>query len=158
MALRAKLVRDSRGAERENLDIAGTLRDVRNEPIDIIVEDLSATGFRVQTQVRLHLDEKVTVGIPGVGQRVAYVVRATGDGFGCEFVNPIDQQLVSAPPTARSVVEVDFGGQLDPARVLEWSRENPPHVERLSRGQRLLVVGGLGLAGWVIVAAIIAVL
>ena len=155
MALMAQLVRDIRGAERESLDVAGTLRHVRNGPIDVVVEDLSATGFRVRTQVRLDLHEKVTVGIPGVGQRSAYVVRETPDGFGCEFVTAIDPQLVSAPSTARSVVEVDFGGQLNPALVEQWSRANPPQVERLSRGQRFLIVGGLGVAGWLTVLGLI---
>ncbi|TPG54743.1 PilZ domain-containing protein [Sphingomonas glacialis] len=158
MALIAKLVRDSRGAERETLDVAGTLRHVRNGPIDVVVEDLSVTGFRVRTEVGLDLHEKVTVGIPGIGQRTAYIVRQTGDGFGCEFLKPIDPQLVSAPANARSVVEVDFGGQLDQAMVREWSRQTPPEVERVSRGQRLLVVGGLGVAGWLTVIGIIALL
>jgi hypothetical protein len=158
MALKARLIRDSREGKREAVDVAGTLRHVRNVPIDVIVEDLSTTGFRVRTDARLGLDEKVTVGIPGVGQHAASVVRRTSDGFGCEFITPIAPQHVSAPSYARSVVEVDFGGQLDPVTVSEWSRANPPEVQRLSRGRRLLIVGGLGVAGWLAVLGIVSLL
>lgn len=158
MALTAQLVRDDRRADRETLDVAGTLRHVRNVPIDVIVEDLSATGFRMRTQATLNLQEKVTIGIPGIGQRAAYVVRHTAEGFGCEFVEAIDPRLVTIPSTAQSVVEADFGGQLDPSLVHEWSRANPPQVERFPQGRRLLLVGGLGVAGWLAVLGILSLL
>ena len=155
MALTAQLVRDDRRADRERLDVASTLRHVRNVPIDVIVEDLSATGFRVRTQADLALQERVTIGIPGVGQRAAHVVRHTAKGFGCEFVEPIAPQLVAAPMTAQSVLEADFGGQLEVAFVREWSRANPPQVVRFSQARRLLVIGGLGVAGWLALLGVV---
>lgn len=158
MALTAQLVRDDRRADRETLDVAGTLRHVRNVPIDVIVEDLSATGFRMRTHTNLNLQEKVTIGIPGIGQRAAHVVRHTTDGFGCEFVEAIDPRLVTVPSTAQSVVEADFGGQLDPELVREWSRANPPQVERFAQNRRLLIVSGLGVAGWLALIGVISLL
>lgn len=148
MALTAKLLRDDRRADREALDVAGTLRHLRNVPIDVVIEDLSATGFRMRTRADLSLQERVMIGIPGIGQRAAYVVRHAAGCFGCEFVEAIDPRLVAMPSTVQSVVEANFGGQLDTALVREWSLVNPPQIERLSQVHRLLIVSGLGIAGW----------
>ncbi|MDB5701420.1 MAG: PilZ protein [Sphingomonadales bacterium] len=158
MALTAQLLRDDRRAERKELHVAGTLRHVGNIPIDVVVEDLSATGFRMLTQANLQLGEKVTVGIPGVGQRAAHVVRHTDNGFSCEFVDAIDARLVTMPSTAQSVVEADFGRQLDVGLLSEWSRANPPQIERLSQSRRLLIFGGIGVAGWLIILGFITLL
>lgn len=155
MALTAQLVRDDRRADREAIDVAGTLRPAPGRPIDVIVEDLSATGFRMRTQARLDLQEQVTIGIPGIGQRRAHVVRRTADGFGCEFVEALDPRLVSTAATAQSVVDGGFGGQIDEDMVRQWSRANPPQVERFAYGRRLLIVGGLGIAGWLAVLGIV---
>jgi hypothetical protein len=157
MALTAQLVRDDRRADREALDVDGTLRGVENTPTDVVVEDLSATGFRIRTHAGLNLGETVSIGIPGIGRRQAEVIRRTEGGFGCAFVEPIDPRLVAAPLTAQPVVTGDFGG-LDVEAVRRWSLDNPPHVEPLSRGQRILVLGGLGVVGWLAVLGIASLL
>ena len=40
----------------------------------------------------------------------------------------------------------------------EWSRANPPQVERVPQSRRLLIVGGLGVAGWLAVLGILSLL
>ncbi len=158
MALTAQLVRDDRRAGREALDVGGTLRHVRNMPIDITIEDLSATGFRMRTNTVLGLQERVSIGIPGIGQRPAYVVRQTADGFGCEFVDAIDPRLVTVPSTVQSVVTADFGGQIDAQLVRDWSLANPPQVERWPQASRLFIIGGLGVVGWLALVGVTSLL
>ncbi len=157
MALTAKLVRDDRRADREMLDVGGTLRHVPHLPIDVVIEDLSSTGFRMRTHADLDLQETVTIGIPGIGQRAALIVRCSEGGFGCEFVEPIDPHLVFAPSTAQPVVTAQFG-QVDADAVRRWSIENPPEVARWPQARRLLVLGGLGVGGWLAALGMISLL
>lgn len=154
MALAAQFVRNDRRADRETLDVAGTLRPIPTMPIDVVVEDLSTTGFRMRTRTALKLAEKITIGIPGIGQRAAYVVRRTADGFGCEFTEAVDVRLVGKAASVEPLVEANFAGSVHPAIIREWSRANPPQVKPFARASRLLIVGGLGLAGWMMVLGI----
>lgn len=109
MALAAKLYRDERMADRQTVNLDATLRKPDDRPVDILVEDLSATGFRMTGADALSLDALVTVGISGVGRREARVVRRSDDHYGCEFLVPIGAEEIARAQTVDTIFHADFG-------------------------------------------------
>ncbi len=109
MGLAAKLYRDERAADRQAVALDATLRKPDQQPVDILIEDLSVTGFRMAGAARLALDAIVTVGISGVGRREARVVRQSDDHYGCEFLMPIAPAEIARAQTVDTIVHADFG-------------------------------------------------
>ncbi|MEO9131889.1 MAG: PilZ domain-containing protein [Sphingomonas sp.] len=116
MALIARVYRsdpdERRGAERYPLEVGATLRRPEGEPIDVLIYDLSLTGFRMETPEALDLEEPVWIGIAGTRVNTALVARRGPTGYGCEFVTPITL--------------VQLKAVLSPGRVvheLEWREE-----------------------------------
>ena len=110
MALAAKLYRDERAADRQAVALDATLRKPDQRPVDILIEDLSITGFRMTGATGLALDAILTVGISGIGRREARVVRRSDDHFGCEFLVPILAAEIARAQTVDTIVHADFGG------------------------------------------------
>lgn len=109
MALAAKLYRDERMADRQTVNLDATLRKPDDRPVDILVEDLSETGFRMAGATALALDALVTVGISGIGRREARVVRRSADHYGCEFLVPIAAAEIARAQTVDTILHADFG-------------------------------------------------
>lgn len=91
MAVVARLYRDHRGAARHEVALEATLRDNDRRPHDVVVEELSKTGFLVPAVAQLSPGEQVTIGISGIGMCHARVVREAEGGFGCEFLHPLSE-------------------------------------------------------------------
>ena len=108
MALAAKIHRSERGYERRPIDIASTLRDRDWTAIDVVIEDVSQTGFRIQQGPELALNEPITLGLPGMGTRAASVVRKTSGGYGCEFHNALGVAELAAVLAGMSSVPIPF--------------------------------------------------
>lgn len=110
MALTAQLFRadDERAADRQTVNLDGTLRQEDDcRPVDVTIDDLSATGFRMTCAERLPVNAMVSVGIAGLGRHSARVVRSSGEQYGCRFLVPLDVQgRVVAP--ADTIVAADF--------------------------------------------------
>lgn len=49
------------------------VRTFVHKPIEIVIDHLTRRGCRISADLRLPVDEPVTVGLPGVGVRPAYV-------------------------------------------------------------------------------------
>lgn len=85
MAAVARLYQDMRDAERHAVMIDGTLRNARAEPQDVVIDDLSATGFRTKFAAGLAVGDVVTLGLYGAGLRSARVMRESEGRFACQF-------------------------------------------------------------------------
>jgi len=114
MALAAKLYRDERAADRQAVNLDATLRKPDQRPVDILIEDLSATGFRMTGAGDLALGAVLSVGISGVGRRDARIVRHGDDHYGCEFLVPIAAAEIARAQTVDTIVRADFGTMVAP--------------------------------------------
>lgn len=113
MALIARVYRsdpdERRGAVRHPMELGATLRGAEGEPIDVLIYDLSLTGFRMETPAALDLDEPVWIGIGGTRVNAALVARRGPTGYGCEFITPITlSQLKSALSPGQIVHQLDW--------------------------------------------------
>ena len=129
MALIARVYRsdpeERRSATRYPLEVGATLRVSEGEPIDVLIYDLSLTGFRIETAAVLDLEEPVWIGIAGTRVNAAVVARRGPTGYGCEFVTPITvSQLKAALAPGRIVQELDWREE-----ALDWSDELSPEVD-----------------------------
>ena len=111
MAFAAKLYRDARSSDRVAVNLNATLRKPSSAPVDVAIEDLSVTGFRLVTGEALTSGAVVTIGISGLGRRAARIVRRDGKRFGCEFLQSVDAAQLSIAVTSQTIVRVDFGAE-----------------------------------------------
>jgi hypothetical protein len=81
---------DKRTAPRHSVNVDGTLRDDAHRPYEIVVADLSLTGFRIPGSANLDVFSRIGLGLTGLGGRSAQVVRQDEQGwFGCVFDVPL---------------------------------------------------------------------
>lgn len=93
---------DARHAVEKN----STVRDRAGTPYDVVLENLSRTGFRIRSRYRLVPDDEIVVGLAGVGTREATVVWSKDQYAGCQFRHPISQEDVNGLLRAADVVVV----------------------------------------------------
>ncbi len=97
MSLVAKLFPDARDAQRHDVALNGTLRNPERKPADVVVVDLSKTGFRVNVASGIAIGDVVTLAIYGIGLRSAWVIREMEQQYGCQFLVPLeDMELATA--------------------------------------------------------------
>lgn len=78
--------RDNRYATRLDVKFDAALRELgSSQRFDILVEDLSLTGFRCTTGFRLNVGQLVAVTIPGLAALEARVAWVDGYRYGCAF-------------------------------------------------------------------------
>jgi hypothetical protein len=65
-------------------------------PADVIIHDVSETGFLIETTSQLTNGEAIELELPHAGSSSAEVVWRSGDFFGCRFERPISRAAVSA--------------------------------------------------------------
>ncbi|MEO7467928.1 MAG: PilZ domain-containing protein [Sphingobium limneticum] len=110
MALIARVYRsdpeERRGAPRYPVLVDATLRASDDGlPLDVLIYDLSMTGFRMETSEALDAEAMIWIGIAGTRVNAAVVARRGPNGYGCEFVTPITfYQLSEALSPAPVVV------------------------------------------------------
>lgn len=150
MALAAKLYRDERTADRQPVSLDATMRKPDQRPVDILIEDLSAGGFRMTTDEALTLDDAISVGISGIGRRDARIVRRSGSSYGCEFFVSIDVAEIERAQTVQTIVRPDFGTM--PAMVVADPALDP--VEQRIRRLRGPILAVATIAPWVAIGAV----
>jgi hypothetical protein len=85
---------ERRSAERQSLAIGTVVEDRTAKPSIVLMDEVSATGFRVVAAVPFAIGEQITVDLPVVGERRASVVHQTGMRFGCSFAAALtDEEL-----------------------------------------------------------------
>jgi hypothetical protein len=95
--------REARAAERRNVGIRAQLREMGGGKLDVDVQDLSVTGFRVDSVYRVALGATVFLTIPTFTAMEATVAWAHKSGYGCQFVNPLH-------PAVFDMITRRFGG------------------------------------------------
>ena len=81
--------KDVRAAERRLVGIRAQLREMGSGRQDVNVEDLSITGFRVDSIYRVTVGATVFLTIPTFAAMEAQVVWAHKSGYGCQFAQPL---------------------------------------------------------------------
>jgi len=113
MALIARVYRsdpdERRGATRYPVLVDATLRaEDDGQPLDVLIYDLSMTGFRMETSEPLEPEAEIWIGIAGTRVAATVVSRRGPLGYGCEFVTPITfYQLTEALNPTSTVVKLD---------------------------------------------------
>lgn len=102
------LLREDR-ADREAIGRVASLRERPDEALDVIVDNLSATGCLIRSDVPLRVRSAVTIGMSGVGIVPALVAWRDGNAYGCTFVRPITVAEIEQAKTVQTTVNVDFG-------------------------------------------------
>jgi hypothetical protein len=81
--------RDARAAERRVVGILAQLREMGGGRMTVNVEDLSITGFRVESIYRIGVGVTVFLSIPTFSALEAIVVWTAKSGYGCQFIQPL---------------------------------------------------------------------
>lgn len=79
---------DARRAARRGVRMRAQLRD-KGTPFEILVVDLSATGFRGETVYKLWPGARVFISLPGLAGIEAKVAWRDHTQVGCAFVTPL---------------------------------------------------------------------
>jgi len=80
-----------RRAERRATRAPSTLRTDGMRPIDVTVVDVSTTGLGVETHEELNISDEISIGLPGVGTRRAFIAWRRDNRYGCAFYSPLDE-------------------------------------------------------------------
>ena len=137
---------DRRAGTRTTLGRRSTVRDGQDIPHDVIVEDLSPTGFRYRSAERLAVGTHVRLGLVGAGSAAAQVVRVDGDDHGCAFHLPLSPNQLEAAFTAGTVIQTP--GLTSDAGEIDTGEPWP-------RAVRTAIFIGGGAAAWVAVVALL---
>lgn len=153
------------------LDVVGTVRSVGD--IEVAVHDLSATGLLIEAAADLQVGDRLEVAIDGASAAEAVVVWTSGRFFGCEFPRTLSKSALSAAEL-RSAPQRPPMAQADSAPAQNFQLEQRPRLEfdftpsnqtvpdeatrpdpDLSPGNKLLILLGLSLTGWALVALMV---
>ena len=87
---------NQRASLRKSIVRASTLRIDAALPMDVVVEDLSITGFRYSSEEPVAAGELVRVGLAGSGQADAKVIWRDGVRHGARFTRALAQSTIDA--------------------------------------------------------------
>lgn len=144
MALAATLFRAMRGYDRLLFDVAGISRDRASGVIDVVIENVSRTAFRIRPGPALGVGERITVDLFEMEPLGATVVRQTSHGYSCEFDIPLDSDTLNRL-LASSAVEHSATLR---ARVMRIPSAERPY----SRKIRMLGAIGFVITSWALIA------
>ena len=155
MAIAAQLYQDGREAERHRVEFDATLRDPAFMPLDVVIEDLSTSGFRVVTDTILPLAAEIGLGLAGIGTHRARVVWRSDGIYGCEFLAPLkdaDLRLALSAPSSEPLVlpSPDPGDALPDAEEEHWRDEQ----SGLSLRGRLYSIIAAAIVAWIVVVGL----
>ncbi|WP_420145754.1 PilZ domain-containing protein [Sphingobium sp.] len=153
-AIQAKLLTNRRASDRRDVQRMSTMRTEAQVPADIIINDLSVGGCRISGDLDLALDDRVTIGLPGLGARPAHVVWAKDGSTGLLFDQVLTGHDVTVTREANTLITGRFnvtGAMLaDPSETAE-----PQDESRLSPASRLGIIVTAALLAWALAIAMI---
>jgi len=151
MSIAAKLINDDRNAARFTVELGATVRNASERPFDVVIEDLSATGFRMIGGPVLEIGAPVSIGFAGIGVQSACLTRLHGDSYACEFITPLSAAELFTALKAAPVTPIPF-----PARPGQaWLADAPePYVEPYSPQTKLALAIILPTALWALIAGL----
>jgi PilZ domain len=154
MALLAKAVLTGRVHDRRPVRLDGTLR-VDDKPFDVVIHDLSVSGFRARTNADLQPGDRVAIGSPAIPLREAVVVWARVGEVGFEFVNPLRAFEVAAAEPLDTVVQFSTGDICAPPGRAETPE---PAIEKWPKFLRAAFIIGSSLVLWGTIIALLRLL
>lgn len=92
---------DGRRSGRRIVNLAAALREEGATTSPVLLVDLSASGFRVETVQPLDPGAEVWLKIPSFEARRSRVVWAEGGQAGCEFESPLHDRDIAAIASPR---------------------------------------------------------
>lgn len=138
MGLLATRQTTGRAAPRRPIGLPATVR-LGGAPYDVLVRDLSASGFSASMPVAARLGETVTLGLPSLGVVEAVVTRQEGLTHGFSFVRHLTSDDVQRVQCVDTVHAGAFGATV----ATNWAEpviEKWPGVVRVG----LILAGALG--------------
>ncbi|HEX7856078.1 MAG TPA: PilZ domain-containing protein [Sphingobium sp.] len=137
-----------RSAVRTQVDKASTIRTGDGVPLDVVIENLSHSGFKIECLANLAVGEEIALGLAGVGVRAAIVLWSNGSTAGCRFNDPISQAEMEATIAASTVIDAsNVWGPLPSENAAVPQR-------RYSTRRKLALVLAATLAAWVFWSAV----
>lgn len=149
-SIRALMWETRRSSERLPVERVSTLRS-GNAPSDVMIDNMSLTGFRMSGVHGLHEGDLIRVGLAGVGVRDATVIWLGEAIAGCSFAIPITPAEFECTISANTVIEAKFSA--DPA-VPEQVKEKGGNDEVKSGKQGLRAFFSAIILSWAAVVAL----
>lgn len=136
---------DRRVHERVGIQRSAVLRidSQRSTPVTLV--DLTRDGCLIETDAVLTADQRIELGLAGIGTVTARVVRSSTVGYGCEFLT----QLPSG-----AVTDASRGNVVRLEQLLVGADNPIPRGAKLPPRQQVAAVAAIGVVGWAVVGAL----
>jgi hypothetical protein len=147
---------EERSAQRFGLLLQSSAEAAGGSLVDIVIHDLSATGFLIECTQPLGNRAQVTLELPGAGPVTGDVVWASGNFFGGEFRSTLDRAALDAARSSSPVVWPEFvpKSAADRAPIVteplvgEATPVEMPGDDRLPVARRMQIIVGASLLLW----------
>lgn len=126
---------DRRGAIRFDSDSPSTLRVPDGEPVDVVVDDFSRTGFHFTANVDLPIGTLVSLGLSGAGSRAAQIMRRRNNGYGCAFMKALTDEEIGRAFKGQEAILAEISSALEARFAFAEEERNKP----LNRVKALLL-------------------
>lgn len=144
-AVRAQVHSDERSSERLEANLESTIRSRDERALGAVIDELSATGFRVRAWLDAKPGSLITIGLAGVGRRRAEIIWKQAGHAGCEFDIPLSAAELRHALAAENVIHGTFSVE-----------QGDPHIECSWSGKaRFAIVALVWLVSWLSIAALI---
>ncbi|WP_176592680.1 PilZ domain-containing protein [Sphingobium sp. EM0848] len=143
--------------DRHPLNRASTLRSDDGKPVDVLLENMSLTGFKISTSADLAIGEAVIIGLAGVGVRSARVVWSENGQAGCAFDQPLTALELEETEKAQTVITGAFRSEAgDDGAVPDmlFAGMATPVSPRLRSRYRLALIMFATVASWGVFIAV----
>lgn len=155
--IRAAIVHgDARTNSRRQLNLQVSAREPASTSILVVVRNLSISGLLIETDEKLAIGDVIEFELPVAGSRLASVVWARSNQFGCKFNEPISQGSVSAA-LLQSPIEgsawPDLGSE--PAEDFELGSDVDNHSNDLPISTKFWIIVSLTIVSWGLVGGLV---
>jgi len=139
---------EERGAKRYRLLLQASAEAPEIGLTDVVIHDLSATGFLIECGERLATGTEINLELPGPSFVAGEVLWSSGNFFGGEFSAPLDGAALASARSTSPVIWPDFVAKSAANRIGVIGEVPDEHGKRLPFGGRLLVITGASLLLW----------
>lgn len=140
---------DRRIDERVGIQRSAVLRIDADTSIPVMLVDLTRDGCLIETDAVLTADQRVELGMAGIGAVTARVVRSSTVGYGCEFIERLPPGAVTSASRGNVVRLQGMAVGADTAEL---------RGGKLSSRQQMAAMVGIGLGSWLVIGAVAALL
>ena len=147
-----------RDAVRQPVELRGTLRDPGELPRDVVILDVSVSGFRAELpgDVTIEPGTRVRIATSAFGVHEAVAVRGSeGGSYGFAFTRPIARKALTGLDGEQpsSVTPFPRAQPAVPAAAEPSQADDRP---RISARASLAIMVGISCALWIVLAAVVA--